>query len=196
MKSYAAIDEKELLLRLRDGDKNAFSELYIRYKVRITVKLFQLLKIETLVEDTLQELFFRVWDKRETIDPDKSIANYLFRIATNISYDHFRSLAREEKVLTSKEIQLSSYSTDTYRKELDEALYKLIDELPPQRKRVFLLCKFENKSYEEVSHLLGISVHAVKDHIVKANQFLKNNHQKIIRFAGFCIAIEALEKFL
>ncbi len=196
MSSYDANDEKELLLRLRNGDRNAFSEIYNRYKVRITIKLFQLLKIDTLVEDTLQELFFRVWDKRETIDPDKSIANYLFRIATNISYDHFRNLAREEKIFASKEIQLSFYPADTYKKELDEALYRLIDELPPQRKKVFLLCKFENKTYQEVGVILGISSNAVKDHIIKANQFLKNNHKKIIRFAGFCIAIQALEKYL
>lgn len=193
MKSIMMIDEKELLIKLRDGDRNAFSELYNRYKVRITVKLFQLLKVDTLVEDTLQELFFRVWDKRKTIDPERPIAAYLFRIATNLSYDHFRNMAKEQQLLGSKEILFSSGTAETYQKELDEALYRLIDELPPQRKKVFLLCKFENKSYEEVSNLLGISTHAVKDHIVKANQYLKNNQQKIIRFASFCLAIQAME---
>ncbi|TLX24935.1 sigma-70 family RNA polymerase sigma factor [Chryseobacterium indologenes] len=173
MKSYPTTDEKELLLMLRDGDRSAFSELYNRYKVGITIKLFQLVKADALVEDILQELFFRVWDKRKTIDPEKSIAAYLLRIATNLSYDHFRDLARKEHFITSKEIPISSDTADLYKKELDEALYRLIDELPQQRKKVFLLCKFENKSYEEVAGMLGISTHAVKDHIVKANRFLQ-----------------------
>jgi len=196
MKSYNLIDERELLLRLRDGDRTAFAELYDRYKVMVTRQLFAILKIDSLVEDALQELFFRVWEKRKYIDAEKPIGNYLFRIAANLSYDHFRREARQHQLESSKEAILSLTAQHNYKKELDEALYRLIDQLPAQRKKVFLLCKFENKSYEEASKLLGISTHAVKDHIIKANKFLKNNSHKIAHFAGYCIAVQLLENFL
>lgn len=196
MKSHKLIDEKELLLKLRDGDKAAFAELYDRYKVKITIQLFSILKIESLVEDTLQELFFRVWEKRDHIDPEKSIGSYLYRIAANLSYDHFRRAAKQLKLELSNETVLSIIEQHSYKKELDEALYRLIEELPPQRKNVLLLCKFENKSYEETGNLLGISTNAVKDHIIKANRFLKKNSHKLADFAAYCIAIQLFEKYL
>ncbi|UZJ63980.1 sigma-70 family RNA polymerase sigma factor [Sphingobacterium sp. KU25419] len=63
--------------------------------------------------------------------------------------------------------------------EIDKALYSLIDSLPAQRKKVFMLCKLEGKSYNEVSAMLGISVAAVNDHITKANKFLKTNYAHV-----------------
>lgn len=195
MTTPTATDEKNLLLRLRDGDEQAFNTLYDKYKIPITSKLFAVLKIDVLVEDTLQELFYRVWDKRQHIDPDQPFVGYLFRIATNLSLDHFRKLAREQRLTSSIELS-SADQTTTHQKELDEALYNLIEQLPPQRKKVFLLCKFENKSYEEVSKSLGISIHAVKDHVVKANKFLKNNYTKVAPWAGYYLAVHALKDFL
>src|SRR5690606_31830867 len=131
-----------------------------------------ILKDRDLVEDTLQELFFRLWERREQIDPAQPIQGFLFRIATNLAHDHFRKLARDER-LAEAFWDAAMAGTEavggSYPAELDKALYEVIDQLPPQRRRVFLLCKFESKTYEEVSKLLGISVPAVNDHITKAN---------------------------
>ena len=49
----------------------------------------------------------------------------------------------------------------------------IIGKLPPKRKRIFELCKFEQKSYEEVSEILNVSPSTISDHIVKAHQFIK-----------------------
>jgi len=57
---------------------------------------------------------------------------------------------------------------------LDQA----IEQLPEQRRRVFILCKIEGKSYEEVSKLLSISVATVNTHITNANNTLKNYFQQ------------------
>jgi DNA-directed RNA polymerase specialized sigma24 family protein len=61
--------------------------------------------------------------------------------------------------------------------------YTAFEKLPEQRKKVFLLCKLEKKSYAEVSRLLQISEAAVNDHITKANRFLRDNYDKAIPFA-------------
>lgn len=190
------IDDKELLLKMRDGDQSAFNAIYHRYKTKIAIKLFAVLKVDAIVEDTLQELFFRIWDKRASIDPDQNIAGYLYRIATNLALDHFRQLAREQRLIVPKELPQPSDDLHTYQAKLDEELFKLIDQLPDQRKRVFILCKFENKSYAEVGDMLHISTHAVKDHVVKANKFLKNNYQKLAPWLVSYVATCALTDFL
>ncbi|RDC55251.1 hypothetical protein DU508_16875 [Pedobacter chinensis] len=62
---------------------------------------------------------------------------------------------------------------DLFAKENKELLQKVIDKLPPQRKKVFTLFRLEGKSYEEISNLLGISPSIVSDHLLKANRFIK-----------------------
>lgn len=195
MKTHHAIDEKDLLVKLQDGDQRAFTMLYDRYKARITAKLFTLLKVDELVEDALQELFYRVWQKRQSIDPEQPFIGYLYRIAANLANDHFRKLARDRQLAASMEFPLTDEGEVFYQEELDEALYKLIDQLPQQRKKVFILCKFENKSYDEVSALLGISTNAVKDHIVKANKYLKSNYASIAPWAVYCVIAQSFADF-
>src|SRR5690606_29019530 len=150
----ASHTEKDMLLLLRNGDYAAFTTLYHRYKNQLARNLITILKDDELVEDTLQELFFRLWEKRDTINPEQSISGYLFRVASNLAHDHFRKLARDQRLAETfwhnYEAMLTTPESP-YQKELDEALYEVIDQLPPQRKKVFMLCKFEAMSYQEVS---------------------------------------------
>ncbi|RQP17708.1 MAG: sigma-70 family RNA polymerase sigma factor [Parapedobacter sp.] len=181
MKTIVQRNEKALLLRLRQGDHRAFNSLYDRYKSQLTRNLISLLKDDVLAEDTLQELFFRLWDRRETIDPEQPIAGYLFRISANLVHDHFRKLVRDQKTVRAfwETVLLHQEDPDTVRQqEMDETLYKVLDQLSPQRKRVFLLCKFEQKTYQQVADLLHISVSAVRDHIIKANKYLKSQYDR------------------
>ena len=77
--------------------------------------------------------------------------------------------------------------TMIHKKENDLLLQKAIDSLSPQRQQVFRLIKLDNKSYEEVSRQLGISVSTISDHIVKANKAIRefiftHNDMAIILF--------------
>lgn len=190
-------DEKEVLLRLQDGDYSAFTKIYDLYKTPVARNLLSLLKDDALVEDTLQELFFRLWENRQTLDPSRSVKAYLYRIATNLAHDHFRRLARDQRYAeafwsTFVEAEDPERKDTQVQNQLDEALYRAIELLPPMRKKVFLLCKMESKSYQEVSELLHISVPAVRDHIVKANKFLKRNYFQQLQWSDIMGATFAL----
>src|SRR5690554_4918953 len=87
--------ERELLVKLRDGDHRAYDILYNNYSEKLTAKLFKLLKSWDEVEDALQELFVKVWENREKIDPDKSFPSYLYRIAVNIVNDYYRQVSKD-----------------------------------------------------------------------------------------------------
>lgn len=193
MQAIPLTDQKELLIRLQRGDRAAFTILFHQHKEAITARLYALLKIDDLVEDALQEVFFRVWEKRSKIDPEKSFDAYLLRIASNLAYDHFRKLAREKRY--ENVIKEVPQNEENYQEQLDTALYAIINQLPLQRRKIYILCKFENKTYEEVGYLLGISAHAVKDNVVKANKFLKENYSKIALLLAYGIAIYAQKKF-
>lgn len=172
-------DEKSLLLQLKDGDERAFEILYDNYKHRIAGNLFKLLKSDDLVKEVLQELFFKIWEVRTQIDPEKSFKSYLFRIAENLVHDYFRKVAKDRRLLakivaSSSELYLH-IEEDMLSKEDAQKLQEAINLMPPQRKMVFTLCKLEGKSYKEVEEILGINAKTISSHMLQANRFLKTH---------------------
>ncbi|MNK14775.1 ECF RNA polymerase sigma-E factor [compost metagenome] len=171
------IDEQALLLQLKNGDQRAFEILYNNYKVRIAGNLFKLLKSDDLVKEILQELFFKIWEVRTQIDPEKSFKSYLFRVAENLVYDYFRKVAKDKRLLakimaSSSELYLH-IEEDMLSKEEGQKLQQAIDLMPPQRKMVFTLCKLEGKSYKEVEEIMGINAKTISSHMLQANRFLR-----------------------
>src|SRR5690606_32990365 len=172
-------EEAYLLQRLRDGDSGAFRCVYDRYKHVMGRNLLRLLKSEVLAEELLQDLFLKIWEQRALIDPARSFKAYLYRIAENMVYDVFRRASREKAIM--QEILAANGELYTHveeallRKENSALLDGLLAQLPSQRKKIFIACKLEGKSYREVAEELGISITTVNDHIQKAMQYLKAN---------------------
>lgn len=170
-----------LIARLKAGDQQAFETLYNLHKRKLAANLHKLLKSWAEVEELLQELFVRVWTHRSNIDIDKSFQAYLHRIASNLVHDYFRKVASNRQLLARAWDNMSlSEHPDALKKQIldDQELMRTIDQLPPQRKLVFKLCKLEGLSYSEVSEQLQISKAAVNDHITKANRFILENYDK------------------
>jgi RNA polymerase sigma-70 factor (ECF subfamily) len=178
MPAGSVYDEYELLSQLKAGDKLAFARLYALYSRPLYLNLFRLLKSEQVAEEILQNIFLIVWEKRETITINHSIRGYLFRIAENKVHDFFRKLKRDRKlydyILRLSRGKYEDVETKILHSEETALLNKAIENLPPQRKEVFYLCKVEGKSYLEVSRLLGISASTINDHIVKATRAVRD----------------------
>ncbi|WP_160139621.1 RNA polymerase sigma factor [Chryseobacterium sp. c4a] len=175
------IDEKELLNKLRNGDHLAFEYLYNEYKEPIARKLFGVLKSWDDTQEILQELFVRIWQHRTAIQSERSFSAYLYRIAANLTADHFKKISRDRKLAEALWLTLSQeHDTEILCLQTlaDQQLMQTIEKLPRQRRTVFKLCKLEGKSYREVSAMLKISEAAVNDHITKANKFLLKNYDK------------------
>jgi len=171
--------EKELVLRLKDGDRKAFELLYHAYKKRVYNNLLKLLHSDSHAEELLQEVFYKVWVKRDSLEPEKLFPAYLFRIAANLVVDHFRRAALDQKLqayLIASGTELYHHLDDLINyKDSQEQLNQAIALLPPQRQKIYSLCKIEGKSYEEVSILLGISTSTINDHMVKASRVIKSH---------------------
>ncbi len=170
-------DERQLLEELVSGNADAFTDLYYRYGAQLHAHLLRMIKSEETAREIYQDIFMKIWERREGIDVDKPFGAYLYRIAVNKVYDHFRKIAREKRLANSIAASSEGFHRDTENGLLyDESLrliHKAIDQLPPARRQIYMLCKIENKSYEEIAALLGISTSTINDHIVKANRFLK-----------------------
>ncbi len=176
MKPTPITDEKDLLLRLRDGDEAAFTALYDRYAGRITAKLFRLLKSRELAQDILQDVFMKVWDVRATLDPERSFSAYLYTIAVNLAANSFRRSLREAYMRA--EIGMGEESHNPIEEAIDardrqDILHRALAKLPRRQREVYTLHKLEGKSYNEISQQLGITPSAINQHIHRATKSLR-----------------------
>ncbi len=174
-------EEVKLLIALQSGSQTAFAQIYRLYSARIYLNILKMVKSEADAQELLQDVFYKVWAKRELIDPEQSFRSYLFQIAKYTVYNFIRKNKLDQQVQDYVRQHLSEGYTHI-EEELDyresEAwLSSTIEKLPPQRKLIFKLCKVEGKSYTEVSELLGISTSTINDHIVKATKFIKESYR-------------------
>lgn len=170
-------DEKLLLQEIREGSNSAFATFYKQNFAIIKSFVIRYVKCSDLAEDLSQEIFIKIWEKRSNIPELDSVRSYLFVIARNHTFTFLKKAAAEQhlkehitsSLLTSATITEDHLISDEYARHLK----MMIGTLPSQTQRVFKMCREEEKSYNEVSRLLGISKDAVKKHMVRSMKILK-----------------------
>lgn len=191
MTTTAHIDEMDLLLRLNRGDAQAFHVLYERHKRPLAAKLLKLLKSDDLVEDTLQDVFLKLWEYRSQIDAQRTFAPLLYQMARNKVTDIYRKAYRDINLR-----EQLSYD-DTVQEPVDHriidreemaVLQKALERLPARQREVFTLHKIEGKSYKEISEMLSISHAAINQHIYRATQSLNQTLQPNVQVTLACLA--------
>ncbi|WP_257658489.1 RNA polymerase sigma factor [Parapedobacter lycopersici] len=171
-------EEKLLISNLKGGDEHAFTVLYNKYSPAIYVNILKLVKAEEVALDVLQELFIKIWNHRESIDPDKDFRAYLFRITYNQIRDFFRKAARDRQ-LTDRLVALTTEGYEhierlLQQKETAAILDRAIDALPTQQRRIFILCRVEGRSYEEVATMLELSIATIGNQLSKATKNIRS----------------------
>lgn len=184
-------DEKDLLIRLRKGNEEAFETIYRLYRLPIYANILRMVQDEAAADDLLQEVFLRIWENRHCIDPEKSFRGYLFTCSRFLVLNFLRRTSIEKQVGN----YLSRNHSEIYRhieegifdRETDVFLQQTIAKLPPKRRKIYTLCKIQEMSYQEVATTLGISRTTVQDHMVKAHRFIRNrlSDADIAIVAGF-----------
>lgn len=175
MSSNRGFTETELIEQLQHDDVTAFDALYHMYFQPVYDNILRITRETAAAEDIVQEVFLRLWEKRSTLSCEHPAGNWLFVVSYNRSMNYLRSRVREKLGIS----RLTPETTDEGKEEwlMTEmqlhALEKAIDNLPPQRKKVFLLCKMQGKSYAEAAEDLNISKYTVKEHIVKAHEAIR-----------------------
>lgn len=186
-------DEKELLRKLRDGDENAFNQLYRYYARKLAGKLIYLFKSEELAQDVLQDVFLKIWSSREMIDPELSFSGLLYKMATNLSRNIVRKNLYDQSLRSSIDPDASYNPMDDadnaaqVKALLDMALSKLTE----RQREIYILHKLNGRSYQEISEQLNISVSAINHHLQKANKQLK----KVLKSKSLQILILLLPVF-
>jgi RNA polymerase sigma-70 factor (ECF subfamily) len=180
--------EDYIITQLKGGNDQAYRYLFDHYYVRLC-RIAQLYVKDSFVsENIVGDLFFYLWERRETIDIHTSLGSYLFTSVRNRSLNYLQqvSVVLETRLAFSTDDlsdfgTLSSESTpleDLIEKELESQINTAVTHLPEECKRVFQLSRYDQLSHEEIAQRLGISVNTVRYHIKNALSILRKNLQE------------------
>ena len=162
-------DERSLVLRLIDGNEDAFCELYAAYKNRLIYFAMRFLKSREYAEDVFQDAFTIIWQGRRFINPDASFSSYLYTIVRNRILNQLRDLVNQDKLKEQILQQAVDYSNDTQNEILANDLKQLIScamqQLTPRQRKIFEMSREQQMSHKEIADVLGISVNTVQESI-------------------------------
>jgi RNA polymerase sigma-70 factor (ECF subfamily) len=190
MKHWKHYDEINLVERLRKGYTDAYLQLYNYYHASLYHYVLRFIKIPELAEDAMQEVFLKIWKIRERLNPGLSFSAYLYRISRNQAFKLLKKIAADDglrlRVMLEFHHTAEDADTKTRWNQYELLLATAVSRLPPQRQKVFKLCREQGKSYEFVSQELGISRNTVKEHMVLAVRYIK---EYFLRYGDISLAI-------
>ena len=164
-------NEKVLLSLLAQGDHSAFERLFFAHKDKLYSFLFHLTGSGSMAQDILQDVFLKIWLKREECETIDHFSSYLFKAARNQAINGFKRNGRT-CLLIAELSRESANIVDTdhpiLARELKLLLRRAIDSLPTQQRKVFELSRNDGFKYEEIAEKLGISTATVRNHMIQA----------------------------
>ena len=190
--------EQELIEKAKAGDKYAFSELFYAYKDRIFGYLYRYIGNYQTAEDLTIETFMLAYTNLAGYKEMGVFSSWLFRIATNCAKKELRRRSRHKEVSLeepamdgAENMTLGDTLTDEKRKpdnearenELQEFIYKVVDNLKKKYKDVLILCDSEGLKYEEAAKVLRCNYKTVGTRLKRARKLFYD----ILKKHGFKI---------
>ncbi|WP_411031263.1 RNA polymerase sigma factor [Spongiimicrobium sp. 3-5] len=177
---------KLLVLELQKGNEKAFQALYDRYHNKLYHYILQYVKSVHTAEELVQEAFIKIWLKRAELNEKKDFASFLFVMTRNMIYDHLRKAAVDNSLRKTyyefKEHVNNKTPDDIQMKEYERVLDNIIEELPKQKQKIYILSRKEGKNNQEIAEILGISSKTVKNNLWETLKIIKEQLQPLFKF--------------
>lgn len=185
-------NEAELLQQMAEGREHAFKTVVSAYWSNIYAHALAYLRSPQKAEELTQDVFVAIWEKRAQLPDIENFRGYLFITARNRIISRMREKLVETAPGGEADVAETLYLPDSQLelKELNGLLRKGIEQLPPKRKRVFEMSRFEGKSHAEIAAALNISKDTVNEYITLALNFLRTylkNNSSHVQIIIFCL---------
>lgn len=170
IKGDAKINDKLLLLQLKEGSRKAFDALYDHYWSPVYAAAYKRLQDENLAKDTTQDVFLQLWAKRETLNIE-NLPAYLYTAVRNKVFNVFekqRKFTPVPDLFASLSERGDQADAELLKKEFLRAYDLLLESLPPTQRKVFKMRYDEGLSTEDIALQLNISRKTVQNHLSSA----------------------------
>ena len=170
-------NEDELISLLKQGNKDAFNQIYERYYALLYAHAYRKLQDKDDVRNILQMLFVHLWNNREKLVIHSSLSAYLYTAVRNRILNFIRDTKTREKYMVSLQ-EFSEKGENLVESKLQEKeLIKIVEQevaqLPTQMRIVFEMSRNLEMSHQEIANELNISPLTVRTHIRNALRILR-----------------------
>lgn len=178
MENHAEDIIRDLVVALKRDDAEAFNKLFGQYAKRLYYFSLGYLKSKDEAEEIVQEVFFKIWENRKSLNPELSFKAYVFKIAYRRINEVFRKLAQEQnyrhEVIANSLDQDNNLDERTDYNSLLELLDSIVNKLPPRQKDIFIKRKQQGLPVNEIAQLLDIAPKTVENHLTEALKSIKS----------------------
>lgn len=166
------MNDQDIWDKIVSGDVAALKILHLKYYYPMRLWAGKYTRSNALAEELVSDCFIKLWERRKFIIIEKSLKSYLYLMLRNVIV----SQARKTKDIAFIGLENMPDMPDEleYRnQEYYAELYRAIQKLPDQRRKILELAAFDSLTYKEIADRLEISVNTVKTQMGRAYQFLK-----------------------
>lgn len=166
-----------MLIQIAAGSEKAFATLFHWYRDKIYSAAFRLTHSTFLAEEVVQDIFLKLWVKRETLTEIGGFEDYLFIMTRNHVFSTLKRIARQQQLVDDLQMELPLGEDTTYNRmidlEIEEIVHQAVELLPAQQKQVYLMSKEQEMKRDEIAKLLRISSETVKTHLARALRHIR-----------------------
>lgn len=188
-------ESEQLVLRLKEGEEAAFSEVFELYGDLVYNLSYKLLADKAEAKDNTQEVFLVLFRKIHTFRGDASLKTWLYRVTFNQASNRIRwwrrrflnrteslSIRRDNGEGRAREIPSNDPGPErtVLSSELQEALQQALEKLPFEQRAAVALRDVEGLTYEEISAVVGAQVGTVKSRISRGRERLRELLQDFV----------------
>lgn len=164
------VQEIALFRAFISGNRQAFTELYLRFRQRVYSYCLRMLGSAEEAEDLYQEVFIRVYERSHQFAEDKSLSGWIFTIAHNLCLNRIRDRKPSEGL--DHVYGLAAPEQD-FGEDWQARIQWALDQVPSENREPFLLFEYQGLSYIEIADVLHLTIPAVKSRIYRTREQLR-----------------------
>jgi RNA polymerase sigma-70 factor (ECF subfamily) len=167
-------DDLLLITLIKQGDSRALDCIFRKYYSSLCRFATYMTNRKDLAEEIVADVFFRIWDKRETLTVEKNVRSYLFTATRHTCINYMKQEKHIMEDLSEDIVEeTSGPEEELMYRELESRVTSLVEHLPLKRKAIFQLNRFEGFTYNEIAEILSLSAKTVENQMGKAIKQLK-----------------------
>lgn len=177
-------EEQQIVEQLCNGSIKAFDWLYNKYSTKLYAFILKISNGNSYIaEEITQKVFVKIWELRQQVDPNKNFLNFIFTIGKNMLLQHYQHetvkyVYREHFLSNNSETDNDTEAQLEFNS-LNEQLDKIIDQLPPGRKKVLILSRKQFLPNKKIAETLNISESTVEKQLANALKFVRDKLSKV-----------------
>ncbi len=152
------------------GDRNAYTQLYLKYRQRVYSYCVRVLCNDEEAQDLFQEVFIRVYERAAQFEEERSLGGWIFTIAHNLCLNKIRDKKPQQPL---EELTLLVMPSDDFGENWKDRIEWALEQIPIEYREAFILREYEGLTYVEIAEILHTTLPAVKSRIYRSKEKLR-----------------------